>query len=227
MISIGLGIPKSLLAGGGGSIGNPLVDTSGNGRNLTPLGTPGPSFSHTGMQTDGVDRNDSSMGCSAGVTGFGVATGDGSMNITATIRRGRTATIEVIAGKYISTAGGTGPANWLLFIDGSDKLNFAMVNGSGTVIVATGTTSLAASTNYTVAGNWTGAVLNVTVGAVQEGTTPALTTLQAPDSVTPMMIARDAWLSSDAASPTPFQGTIANVSMTRGGVVQGKWSLIQ
>lgn len=202
-----------------------LQDTSGNSRHLTALGTNSPKATNyplAGFIFDGVDLNDSSAGLSAGVTGFGVSTSDGSFKLVGTIRRGRTGATEIIFGK--TSDGPIAERNYQLFIRNTTGfLEFRVTRNDGTEITAVGTTSLLANTNYLVEAEWTGSVLQIKVNGVAEGTTPAITALQAPDATTPFMIGRKRFNAGDAASPYPFQGTISNVQMYRGGVLQGSW----
>lgn len=203
------------------------ADTSGNGRTAYAIGVKPQVVSAplVGLSFDGLDRDGNSSGLFAGVTGFGVSTADGSMKVKATIRRSRTGVFEWIGGKWGNSSAVNSTDNYLLGIDNTNKLVFYLINSVGTAIVAVGTTSLTTGVNYDIEGEWTGTALNVKVGGVQEGTTPAITALQAPDSVTPFTIGIETWNSADASSPYPFQGTIANVEMYRGGVLQGAWTL--
>lgn len=198
------------------------ADSSGNGRTAYAVGVKPDVVTSplAGLSFDGIDRDNQSSSMSAGVTGFGVTTADGSMQVKATIRRSRTGTIETIIGKWDDTVAASD--NYVLWIDSANKLNFSVTNSVPAYIAAVGTTSLASGTTYAVEGNWTGSVLNVKVNGVQEGTTPALTALQAPDSTTPLLLGAFTY---GGAGPFPFQGTIASASMTRGGVVQGSWAM--
>lgn len=202
-------------------------DTSGYKRHAFSMGAGLPPSivggALPGLSFDGLDANEGTQGLNAGVSGFGVSTADGSMKVKATIRRSRTGALEAIIAKSRDDLATT---NWGLYIDATGKLSFGVVNSAGAVVTAVGTTSLAAGTNYDVEGEWTGTALNVKVNGVQEGTTPTLTALQAPDTTTPLTIGRYSFNNAIGTNPYPFQGVIANVQMYRGGVLQGSWAML-
>lgn len=202
-------------------------DISVNNRDGTLVGTVPPSlqpspFSGGGnaLYFDGVDRDSNSCGIIDG-TAVGVSTASGSMKLKAKIRRSRTGLIEVIAGKWASS---NVTHNYVLYIDAAGKLTFLMKDSTPASITAVGTTTLTSGVNYEVEGEWTGTALNVKVNGVQEGTTPALTTLQAPDGVTPFYAGRDAETVA-APAPFPFQGYMKDLELTIGGVVALSWPM--
>lgn len=192
-------------------------DASGFARDGAVIGGVAPTFSGSGMALDGVDRDDDSSGVNCGVTGFGVSTSDGSMQVKATINLTSVSGTQVFAGKGDGSSEG-----YLLYMAGG-LVTFTVINNLGSAINAIGTTAIAANTTYNIEGNWTGAVLNVKVGGVQEGTTPAITALQPPNGTVPFAIGR--YSTFPGFGPFPAVGTISAVSMTRGGVLQGSWAL--
>ncbi len=177
------------------------------------------NFGHTvlGAEASGIE---------CGVAGLDIQQGDGYGFVRARIRRARSGAgvTEVICGKWGT---GTPTRNWVIYV-AADKLTFSITNGAGTLVTAVGTTSLSVGTDYLVEAEWTGAVIRVYVNSVQEGTTPSLTTIQAPDTITPFWIGRDAETSS-GGNPFPFGGYIDEVEVYVGtgaaATIEGLWRL--
>lgn len=193
-------------------------DTSGNGRTCTFVGTPVSvlsPFSTQALTYDGVDRDNNSASLNCGTAGFGLSTADGYAQVNATIRRSRTGVVEIIGGKFEDVHSQNW--NYLLYVDVSNHLEFVVLNSAQGLVSAVGTTSLNANVNYNVEGDWTGTAVQVKVNGTQEGTTPSVTALQSPDSITPFFVGRTGATNSGDAEPYPFQGVIANMGVTIGG----------
>lgn len=202
-------------------------DTSGNSRHATLIGTILPQlvsspFSGGGnvLRFEGVDRDDNTSGLSREPTDLGAATADGTMEVECEIWPTRSGTAEVYIAKW---NGATSTRNYILFKDASDKLNFGVRSSGGVDVTAVGTTSLTVGQAWTVKGRWTGTVLEVYVNGVTEGTTPAITALQAPDGVTNLTIGRS--LQTGGGAPFPFEGYMRNAKVTIGGTVRGLWAM--